>query len=270
MSIEAEGVTLWQELTTGELGSMADADPVAVLPLAAVEQHGPHLPLATDGIIGAGLLDGALQELAGQEPVLVLPTQAVGTSTEHATFPGTLSLEPGTLDRVLQELGASLARAGIRRLVVSNSHGGNRSVVDIAALALRRELGMLVVKAHYFRFPRPADVELPEREWTHGLHGGAVETAMMLHLRPDLVRREAISSFPSLGEELASSLTRVAPEGEAAFAWTAQDLSPEGVVGDATLADAAMGGRLVRHYASCLADVIGDARRFPLDRLEGL
>ena len=126
---------------------------------------------------------------------------------------------------------------------------------------------MLVVKAHYLRFPRPADVDLPEREWIHGLHGGALETAMMLHLRPDLVRREAIDSFPSLGEELASSLVRVAPEGQAAFAWSAEDLSAQGVVGDATLADADMGARLVRHYASCLADVIDDARRFPLERL---
>lgn len=267
MSGENEGVAIWRELTSGELGKMADSDPVAVLPLAAVEQHGPHLPLATDGIIGAGLLDAALEDLADEVPVLVLPTQIIGTSPEHASFPGTLSLEPDTLGRVLRELGGSLARAGLRRLVVSNSHGGNRSVVDTAALALRRDHGMLVVKAHYFRFPRPADVDLPEREWIHGLHGGALETAMMLHLRPDLVRREAIDSFPSLGEELASSLVRVAPEGQAAFAWSAEDLSAQGVVGDATLADADMGARLVRHYASCLADVIDDARRFPLERL---
>ena len=256
----------WDERTTGEIREAGSSDPVAILPLAAVEQHGPHLPLSTDGIIGEGLVEAALEHL-DDVPVLVLPTQWVGTSEEHRSFPGTLSLSPKTLHRVLLETGASVSRAGIRRLVLVNSHGGNRAVVDQAALALRRREGMLVVKAHWFRFPRPDDVELPGSEWRHGLHGGAVETSMMLHLRPDLVRTEAVSSFPSLGEELEHRLRRLGPEGEAAFAWTAEDLGDAGAVGDATLADAAMGRRLVAHYGACLADVLRDARDFPLSRL---
>ena len=263
---DATRVRRWEELTSADIHDAAARDPVAILPVTAVEQHGPHLPVSTDRVIGDGIVRAALDEL-DDLPALLLPTQSVGTSEEHAGFAGTVSLTPETLHRVLLDTGASVARAGIRRLVLVNSHGGNRAVVDQAALALRRREGMLVVKAHWFRFPRPDDVELPDSEWHHGLHGGAVETAMMLHLRPDLVRHDAVASFPSLGEELDDRLRRLGPEGEAAFAWTAEDLGDAGVVGDATLADAAMGRRLVAHYGACLADVLRDARDFPLSRL---
>jgi creatinine amidohydrolase len=151
--------------------------------------------------------------------------------------------------------------------VLANSHGGNRSAMDQAGLALRAEHDLLVVKASYTRFARPTDVDLPDAEWRHGLHGGALETAMMLHLRADLVREDAIDDFPSLGADLEKQLRRTGPEGQASFAWLAGDLNPWGVVGDATLASAAMGERLVEHYGRALADVILDARDFPLDRL---
>ena len=128
---------------------------------------------------------------------------------------------------------------------------------------------MLVVKASWFRFDRPADVHFPEAEWKHGLHGGAVETAMMSHLHPDRVRDEAIADFPSLGIELANDLRRLEPEGQASFAWLAEDLHPSGVTGDARLATADLGALLIAHYAKALADVILDTWDFPLDRLAG-
>lgn len=264
MAETADPVRRWQDLTAGDVPDRVARDPVVILPLAAVEQHGPHLPLSTDLVIAEGILRAAFRALSDDIPALALPVQPVGTSAEHEGFAGTLSLDSRTLEGIVGDLGASLARAGVRRLVVSNSHGGNRAAVDTAGLSLRRAHGMLVVKAHYFRFERPAGVELPEREWRHGLHGGAIETAMMLHLRPELVREGEIRRFPSLGEELEG---RVGPEGEAAFSWSADDLSPEGVAGDATLADAQMGARLVDHYGSCLADVVRGAHRFPLERL---
>ncbi|NNF12975.1 MAG: creatininase family protein [Gemmatimonadetes bacterium] len=260
----------WDELTTVELDDQARRGAVAVVPLAAIEQHGPHLPLSTDRIIGEGVVEEACSEAASDVPLLILPTLAMGTSPEHAAFGGTLSLDAATLETTLFDVGASVARAGIRRLVVVNSHGGNRAVVDVAALRLRTTLEMLVVKAHTFRFPPPDGVDLPGKEWTHGLHGGAVETAIMLHLRPDLVRQDAIRSFPSLGEEMEATLKHLRPEGPASFAWTADDLNPGGVVGDATLARAEMGKRFVTHYAAYLADILRDTHRFPLDRLAEL
>lgn len=260
---------LWETLSSPDVAAFVARDPVVVLPLAAVEQHGPHLPLSTDVEIGMGILRAACRALPADFPLRVLPTLSVGASPEHAGLPGTLSLEPELMAEVVHAVGRSVAVQGVRRLVLANSHGGNRHVADAAGLRLRRDHGMLVVKAHWFRFPRPDRVEFPETEWRHGLHGGAVETAMMLHLRPDLVRRDRIADAPSLGVELASSLRRLEPEGTASFSWMAHDLHPSGITGDPRQATAADGERLVAHFGGVLAEVIQDAREFPLDRLAG-
>jgi creatinine amidohydrolase len=258
----------WQTQTTVEADAVEESDPVVVLPVAAIEQHGPHLPLSTDLEIGLGLLSEAFRQLPEDFPAWALPPQAIGCSREHTRFPGTLSLEPDQLAALIEAEGEALAQIGVRRLVLSNSHGGNRHALESAGLRLRDELGMLVVHASWFRFPRPDDVDLPDGEWRHGIHGGAVETAMMMHLRPDLVRTSEMTRAPSIGEELEDSLRHLAPEGSASFSWLAGDLNPGGVVGDATLADADLGVRFVSHYGKILAEVIEDARAFPLDRLE--
>jgi creatinine amidohydrolase len=257
----------WSSLTTADARALIARDPVVVFPLAATEQHGPHLPLSTDLDIGLGLLAAAFRALPADFPASALPPQAVGSSREHARFPGTLSLEPELLAALIEEVGAALAACGVKRLVLANSHGGNRHALDEAGLRLREEHGLLVVKASWFRFPHPPGVELPEAEWRHGLHGGAVETAMMLHLRPELVREDRMTEARSLGEELEGKLSHLGPEAEASFSWLAGDLNASGVVGDARLADASMGARLVEHYGSVLAQVLRDARAFPLDRL---
>ena len=257
----------WSSLTAHDTRALAARDPVVVLPLAATEQHGPHLPLSTDLDIGLGLLAAAFRALPADFPACALPAQSVGCSREHARFPGTLSIEPELLAALIEKVGEALAANSVRRLVLANSHGGNRHALEEAALRLREQHGMLVVKASWFRFPRPDDVALPEAEWRHGLHGGAVETAMMLHLRPDLVRAERAGEARSLGEDLERTLAHLGPEGAASFAWLAGDLNPSGAVGDARLADAPMGARLVEHYGSVLARVVQDARAFPLDRL---
>jgi creatinine amidohydrolase len=265
--VAEKGIRWWQSLSSPEAGELIASDPVAILPLAAIEQHGPHLPLSTDLDIGLGLLEAAFRLLAEDVPAWVLPPQAVGCSQEHARFPGTLSLGTELLAGVVKETGEALAGAGVRRLVLWNSHGGNRAVLDAAGLRLRESHGMLVVKASWFRFPHPSHLDLPPSEWEHGLHGGAVETAMMLHLRPELVRQDLAGHARSLGEELEGNLRRVRPEGGASFSWLAGDLNVAGVVGDARRAHATMGAVLIEHYAAVLADVIRDAHLFPLDRL---
>ncbi|MBM4183473.1 MAG: hypothetical protein FJ207_04510 [Gemmatimonadetes bacterium] len=257
----------WDALTPREAREAARRDPVIVLPLAATEQHGPHLPASTDVDIGLGILDAAFRQLPPDLEVWTLPVVRVGASLEHTRFAGTQSVTTEEMIARIVELGAELARSGVRRIVLFNSHGGNQAAVDAAALILRAEHDLLVVKANYFRFARPTDVALPDTEWRHGLHGGALETAMMLHLRPELVRREAVADFPSLGARLEESLRRVRPEGEAPFAWLAGDLNPMGVVGDASLGTSALGARLVEHYGRILAEIIRDACTFPLDTL---
>ena len=260
-------IRYWQAMTTTEAAAVARRDPVVILPLAAVEQHGPHLPLSTDLVIGLGILANAFQRLPDDCPALALPPQAVGASREHARFPGTLSVTPALLADVVHQHGVALAGCGVRRLVLANSHGGNRATLETVGLRLRDEQGLLVVKATYTDFPRPNGVELPESEWRHGLHGGALETAMMLHLSPDDVRAGEVQERRSLGADLEDAGGRVAPEGAAAFSWLAGDLHRSGVSGDARLADAATGKILVEHYGEILADVIKDARAFPLNRL---
>jgi len=256
----------WQDLTSADIRAYALADGVAVLPLAAIEQHGPHLPLSTDLDICNGLLGQVMADLPADFPLLVLPPIAVAASMEHTGFGGTLSLEPDTVVSMIRQLGAAVARAGLRRLVLFNSHGGNRQVADIAALHLRRDHGLLVVKASYFRFPA-ADVGLSGEELRHGLHGGALETAMMLHLRPGAVRMDLAVAAVSLGQTMERDNLLLGPEAPASFAWMAQDLNASGVVGDGTLATAEQGELLVLNYAGVLAEVLSEARAFPLSAL---
>lgn len=260
-------IRYWHTLTAAEIERFAERDPVAVLLLAAVEQHGTHLPLSTDLDIGLGLLAVAFGRLPDALPAAALPPVAVGASLEHARFPGTLSIPSALLGDLIHHLGTSVARGGIRRLVVVNSHGGNRATLDAAALRLRDEEQLLVVKVNYPDFPRPPAVDLPEAEWRHGIHGGAVETAMMRYLHPDRVREAEAGGTAPFATELERQGSRIAPEGAASFAWLAGDLDRSGAVGDAALGTADVGRRLVDYYGATLAAVIRDARAFPIDRL---
>jgi creatinine amidohydrolase len=202
------------------------------------------------------LLAAAMTALEPDVDVLALPSQAAGASDEHASFAGTLSLGAQTFAAVLEALGASVAGAGVRRLVWVNGHGGNRAAMDIAALALRRRFGMLVVKCTYPRLGLPAG--MPTSELARGFHGGWLETALMKHLAPKKVRENALADFKADhidGREDAL----VSPEGPAAFAWLAEDLNPAGVIGQASAATAEQGARLVEFFACRIAAVVAEA-----------
>lgn len=265
--MSTQGFLRWQDLTSPELHVLATRDPVVILPLSAIEQHGPHLPLSTDLDIGLGLLEAAAERLAHTVSAVVLPPVAIGTSMEHTGFPGTLSLDPETALAQIRQLGAAVAAAGFRRLLFCNSHGGNTQLMDLAGLYLRRDHRLLVVKCSYFRLGLPDDIDLPAEELRHGYHGGAMETAMMLHLAPERVRREHCGNRVSIGSRLEAEMTMLGPEGPAAFAWMTQDLHREGVVGNAGLADGELGARLVGHYGAAIATVIREAAEFPLEVL---
>ena len=267
MTTYSNPVRHWNSLASAEATQRTNENPVVVLPLAATEYHGPHLPLSTDVDIARGLLAETFRHLQPDFPVWALPIQTVGTSLEHARFDGTESVGATQLAETISALGQHVGLSGVRRLVVSNSHGGNHAPIEIAALRLREERDMLVVKASYYQFARPKDVDLPDTEWRYGLHGGAVETAMMRYLCPENVRNNHVRRFPSFAEELDERDFRIAPTGAAAFAWLSGDLNRFGAVGDATLATAEIGKRLIMHYAAMLADVIRDTSRFPIDRL---
>lgn len=237
---------------------MTDAT-VAVMALGAVEQHGPHLPLNTDTCIAEGLLGAALSKLDPALDVLALPTMGLGASDEHASFAGTLTLDARAFVGVLESIGASVARAGVRRLVWINGHGGNRAAMDIAALGLRRRFGMLAVKCTYPRLGVPEGFA-GSNDLARGFHGGRLESALMQHLAPDRVRAKALSDFAARGiDDRRDRL--VSPEGPAAYAWLAEDLNPQGVIGDAAAATAEEGALLAGFYAARIARVIEEAAR---------
>lgn len=257
---------LWQEMTTEEFGRLDAEGVVAVLPVAAIEQHGPHLPVSVDATIIDGIVARALALMPDSLPVTVLPTQAIGKSNEHLAFPGTLTLGAETLTRLWTEIGDSVARAGIRRLVIFNAHGGQPQVVEIVARELRVKHAMLAVAASWYGFGVPEGLFPPE-EVRHGIHGGAIETSMMLHLRPDLVHRDKLMDFPSLGARMAEAYRLLGPTGTARFGWQTQDLNPAGACGDARNADAERGAKLVDFAARKFVALLEEVHRFPLSLL---
>jgi len=262
----------WHEHTAADFAHVDGDRGVAVLPVSAIEQHGPHLPLNTDACINAGIVGHALDRVAEDVGMLVMPQQRIGDSTEHTAFSGTIAAEPETLIPFWTQIGDSVARAGITKLVIFNTHGGQPQVVDQVAMRLRRRWGMLVVGANLSGLGVPDDL-IAADELRHGIHGGQLETSIMLHLRPDLVRWENVRRFPSLAEELAETHTHLRPTGRLGFAWMAQDLNAAGVVGDASKADGETGRRIVDHCSAGLAQLIAETARFPLstlrDRREG-
>lgn len=244
----------WLNNASPAFAESVDDRTIAVLPVGAIEQHGPHLPVGVDTLINHGVVDRALARLAGDVPVVVLPTLPFGKSDEHAAFPGTLSLSGETLIRVVVELGDSVAAAGIRKLVLVNSHGGQSRVLGDAALDLRRRHAMLAVTVSWYRLGDPAGLFGAE-EAAHGIHAGAIETSVMLALHPDLVAMDRAGDFESASVALARERPLLAPGGRVAFAWESQDLHPSGACGNAAAADAGRGAALLDQAAGDLADL---------------
>ncbi len=258
----------WWDLTTRDFADMEVGKAVAVLPVAAVEQHGPHLPVRVDAAINAGILDAARNLLTDAVDVLILPPQNVGKSDEHAAFPGTLSIAYETLGRLWFDVAESAHRAGCRRLIVFNSHGGQPQLIDILCRELRVRLGMLAVHCSWYDIVDLTDLFAAE-ELRHGIHGGAVETGIMLHLHPGLVRMTEAKNFASKAEIIERENRVLRAEGSVGFGWQTQDLNTEGACGDAGKADARVGAEVVRRAARSLATLIGEVARFPLANLVG-
>lgn len=253
----------WQDLTTTEFGRVDPERTVALLPVAAVEQHGPHLPLSTDALINDGIVRAALERLPSDLTLLVLPAQTIGLSPEHTSFAGTLSIRDSSLLDVWTDLGRSVARAGLRKLIVFNTHGGQKSLVDLLAVRLRSELGMLVVRATYFSFGALPGLFDPA-EIVHDIHGGEVETSLLLHLRPDLVRTAALADFKGLPHELAARHKVLGAEKPVGIGWRAEDLHPSGACGNAARADGRRGAQHLAYLADRLASLVGEVAATPL------
>ena len=256
----------WTDMTWEEFRGADTASWIAVLPVAAVEQHGPHLPLGVDLEIMQGYLARALPLIPGHLPVSFLPVQAVGKSNEHEAYPGTLSLSAETSIRAWTELGECVHRAGVRKIVLLNSHGGNSPIIDLVARELRVRFGMLAVLASFHRFGYP-DGLFSDEEKAHGIHGGAIETSLMLTFAPDLVRSSKAENFVPASVAMARDYTWLRAGSPAGFGWMSQDLHPSGASGNASEATRAKGEAVADHGARALVALLEDVHRFPVHRL---
>lgn len=252
----------WHEMTTVDF-SGDTSDWIAVLPVAAIEQHGPHLPVYTDTCIAEGMVKASVAALTADLPVTFLPVQAIGKSNEHIAFPGTLTSTWDTVTRLWLDIGDSVQRAGIRKLVIINAHGGNVPMVDIVARELRVRHRMLVVGTAWARFGEPEGV-LPDSEAVYGIHGGDMETSVMLHMRPELVRMEHARDFRSTQSDYIERFDRLRAHGPVQFGWQAGDLNPAGTVGNASAATAAKGAAIVAHQAHAFVDLCRDVTAFDI------
>lgn len=252
----------WTDLTTAEMGALDGADAIAILPVAAVEQHGPHLPLGTDLAIAEGYVARIVPRLPDR-PILFLPIQAVGASAEHLSFPGTLSLAPETALAAWGGIGAQVHAAGVRRLVILNTHGGNVPVIDLLARRLRERHGMLAVTASMHRFGYPEGLFSAD-ERVHGIHGGDIETSLMLAFRPDLVRRGEARDFVPFSREMEDRFAVLRANHPVGFGWMSEDLHPSGAMGNAAAASAEKGEAAVAHGVAGFLALLEDVARFDL------
>src|SRR5262245_59782728 len=251
----------WQDFSAPDVGRW-----VAVLPVAATEQHGPHLPLGVDAIIGRAYLARVRPLIPEALPVPILPLQDIGVSLEHEAFPGTLTITAATVIKAWTEIGDSVARAGVRKLVIVTSHGGNVPTIDIVARELRVRQNMLVVTCAWQNFGYP-DGLFEASERTHGIHAGAIETSIVLAAAQDLVRMEKAPVATSVTVELEKTSRWLRLSRPAGFGWMAQDLHRSGAVGDATQATAERGEAALAHGAKAFVELLADVDRFDLAQL---
>ncbi len=253
----------WTELTAEDFRNLPMREVIAVLPVAAIEQHGPHLPVGVDTFIMRGYLDRVLELLTNDVKALVLPIQTIGKSNEHLAFPGTLTLSAETAIRAWTEIGESVHRAGCRKLVIVNSHGGNVAVIDIVARDLRVRLGMLVVTVSWHRLGYPEGL-FGAGELRHGIHAGEVETSLMLAFRPDTVRMDEAEDFEPRTVAMERDYTFLRASQPAGFGWMSQDLNPAGAMGNAAAASADRGEVSAAHGARAFIALLKDVARFEL------
>ena len=263
----------WANLKSPDFARIDMARCIAVLPVAAIEQHGPHLPLNVDTTLVEGVIDAALPHLHADLPVLFLPTQAIGFSLEHTRFAGTLTLKAETILRLWTELAESVAASGVKKLVLLNSHGGQVGLLDVVARDLRTRLGMLVYSVNSFNLPlldehgESVATLFSAHEHRFGIHAGDIETSMMLALKPEQVDMAKAQNFQSTSQDRAEIFSILGDGRSAKLAWQMQDYNPHGAAGNAAAATAAKGYALLDAMGRSLALLLAQIDQLPEDTL---
>ena len=269
----------WSDLTTRHFAQLAVsssiAQAVAVLPVAATEQHGPHLPVSVDTTLVNGVVDASLLHLPADLPILFLPTQQIGKSNEHIRFPGTLTLSAQTIINLWMDIGSSVARSGIKKMVLLNSHGGQASIMDIVARDLRTEHDLIVYSTNWYNLPLGDAVMglFSAEEHRFGIHAGDVETSMMLALEEKLsekyVDMAQAQNFHSTSQDRAAKYPVLGNGTSAKLGWQMQDYNVMGAAGNAAAATAAKGHALINAAGLQLANLLKEVSDLPLSTLKG-
>ena len=266
-------IRFWADLKSPDFAKLDLSRSIAVLPVAAIEQHGPHLPLNVDATLVDGVVAASLAHLPANLPVLFLPTQSIGLSPEHTRFAGTLTLKAETVIRLWTEIAESVAATGIKKLVLLNSHGGQVGLLDVVARDLRARLGLLVYSVNWFNLPL-ADGKggsvgdlFSAEEHRFGVHAGEIETSMMLALKPDQVDMAKAQNFRSTSQDRAQKFSILGDGRSAKLAWQMQDYNPHGAVGNAAAATAEKGMALLNAAGQSLAQLLDEIDQLPASTL---
>lgn len=255
----------WNDIRGLNVDKSTTSGWIAVLPLAATEQHGPHLPLETDTLIAEAYLARVRETLPQDIPATFLPIERIGISTEHIAYHGTQTLATDVALKKWMALSDTIAQMGVRKLIIVTSHGGNSAAMALIAQDLRAKYEMLAVTTSWSRFGTP-DGSFPPDEVRHGIHGGAIETSIMLAAWPQYVMQDRIANFESAEIQMMKEFRWLSAGRPAPFAWAAQDLNPQGAIGDATLATAEKGIALIDHGARTFIELLADVDKFDLAR----
>lgn len=260
--------TAWEErlltrLSSREVGDMPKDDALVVLPLGAVEQHGPHLPVMTDALIGEGVLTRTMERLPPDSNIWLLPPVSYGKSNEHLDFPGTISLSAATLHGILCDIAFSLHKSGFRRLLLFNTHGGNADLFNVAAREIRLSTGLMVFYVSPGSVGAVSDL-ISEEEREFGIHGGDVETSLVMAIKPNWVHDELrAAEMPDVARYRYLTL-----EGKIRFAWVMSDISESGIAGDATRATAEKGELILDRIADALSEALLEICTFDISAVK--
>ena len=253
----------WADWRTPDFAHLDPQRMVAVLPLGATEQHGPHLPLSVDTVLVHAVVEAALSHLTSLDPVLVLPTLPVGWSPEHTAYAGTLSLSSQTTLALWKDVGASVARAGVKKLLLFNAHGGHTGLMDVVARELRGECGLTVFSSSWYQLPLgDALAAFSAQEQRFGVHAGEIETSMMLALSPQQVDMQAAQHFESAAQDRAKRFALLGDGRSAKLGWHMQDYNAFGAAGHAAAAKAEKGQALIEAAGVSLAALLRELVQF--------
>lgn len=248
------------ELRAPDVGRLLSDRSIVVLPVGAIEQHGPHLPLNTDLVVAESVASATIDERGGDLDAWLLPPIAVSKSNEHAWSVGTLWVSARTLLSVIEDIGRCVAALPARKLVFLNGHGGNSALLSVACREVRLATGLMTFLAHP-SVPPDQGGDSPAEELGMGIHGGVAEASLLAHLRPDLV--DLTAGYRNVPERLAANRA-VRFGGRVSFGWLSNDFGPGGFIGDPTGASAEDGKRIFEGAVAAFGEALEEVATFEL------